>query len=144
MSSVFGLSIAALALINGFVAANPLPQQTGGSITEATTLCGDYQYDVLSGTPWIVYNMLYNADQTVGTQCTYFQKVQTPSGKNKNVVWSSVANIEYVESTNNVPKGYSFVGLTQNLENTIAGIDSIPSGYKWTRTNTTTFKGKGA
>lgn len=42
---------------------------------------------------------------------------------------------------NNVPKGYSFVGLTQNLETKISAIDSIPADYSWTRTNTTEFKG---
>jgi xyloglucan-specific endo-beta-1,4-glucanase len=42
---------------------------------------------------------------------------------------------------NNVPKGYSFVGLTQNLENTLTSIASIPATYTWTRTNTTAFKG---
>ena len=42
---------------------------------------------------------------------------------------------------NNVPKGYSFVSLTQNLEVMLASIGSIPSAYDWTRTNTTAFKG---
>ena len=43
--------------------------------------------------------------------------------------------------SNNIPKGYSFVGLTSNLENTISVIDSIPATYDWTRTNSTVFKG---
>jgi hypothetical protein len=42
---------------------------------------------------------------------------------------------------NNVPKGYSFVGLTQNLETQISSITAIPANYTWTRTNTTAFKG---
>lgn len=40
-----------------------------------------------------------------------------------------------------MPKGYAFVGLTQNLETTISGINSIPTTYNWTRTNSTAFKG---
>lgn len=77
----------------------PTPQQTGGSTLTPESLCGNNQYDVLSGTPWIVDNLAYNADQMVGTQCTYYHSVQQPTGKNKNIAWSSVANIEYVEST---------------------------------------------
>lgn len=103
--------------------------------------CGDYDYVILTGTPWIVYNMLYNADLTVGTQCTYYNNVITAADGTQEVVWSSTANIKYVESTNNVPKGYSFVGLTQNLETPISDIGSIPATYDWTRTNTSTFKG---
>ncbi|TVY75930.1 putative xyloglucan-specific endo-beta-1,4-glucanase A [Lachnellula suecica] len=103
--------------------------------------CGNQDYTILSGTPWIVYNMLYNADLLVGTQCTNFQSVETPAIGNPEVAWSSVTDIEYVESTDNVPKGYSFVGLTQNLETTISAISSIPANYSWTRTNTTAFKG---
>jgi hypothetical protein len=45
------------------------------------------------------------------------------------------------QNRNNVPKGYSFVGLTQNLEVTLSSIGSIPTTYDWTRTNTTAFKG---
>ncbi|KUJ15857.1 putative endoglucanase-1 precursor [Mollisia scopiformis] len=107
----------------------------------ASEHCGDEDYVILSGTPWIVYNMLYNADVTVGTQCTNFESVEKPATGNPEVIWSSVTDIEYVESTDNVPKGYSFVGLTQNLETTISAISSIPASYNWSRTNTTAFKG---
>lgn len=41
----------------------------------------------------------------------------------------------------NVPKGYTFVGLTQNLETKLSAIKSIPATYDWTRTNTTAYKG---
>ncbi|TVY57727.1 Xyloglucan-specific endo-beta-1,4-glucanase A [Lachnellula cervina] len=107
----------------------------------ASDHCGDTDYVVLTDTPWIVYNMLYNADEMVGTQCTNYQTAGTLANGEQEVVWNSVTNIEYVESTNNVPKGYSFVGLTQNLENTISSISAIPANYTWTRTNTTAFKG---
>ncbi|KAB8237937.1 concanavalin A-like lectin/glucanase domain-containing protein [Aspergillus alliaceus] len=107
----------------------------------ASKHCGDYDYVVLQDTPWIVYNMLYNANQIVGSQCTNYDQVITSTSGTKEVVWNSVTEIEYVESTNNVPKGYSFVGLTQNLETKLSAINSIPSTYSWTRTNTTAYKG---
>ncbi|KAK5674805.1 hypothetical protein LTS10_012542 [Elasticomyces elasticus] len=55
--------------------------------------------------------------------------------------WNSTWDIAEVDSTSNVPKGYSFVGLTQNLENTISDIASIPATYKWVRSNETAYKG---
>ncbi|PWY79193.1 concanavalin A-like lectin/glucanase [Aspergillus heteromorphus CBS 117.55] len=115
---------------------------TTSSNTQASTdLCGDYDYIILEDTPWIVYNMLYNADEIVGSQCTNYGEVTATSNGTQEVVWSSVTDIEYVESTNNVPKGYSFVGLTENLETRLSAIDSIPAEYVWSRTNTTAFKG---
>lgn len=123
------------------VAASAAPV-TLDSTSTSSTHCGDYDYSILAGTPWIVYNMLYNADQTIGTQCTNYDSVTTNESTGQaQILWSSVTNIEYVEATNNVPKGYSFVGLTNSLETTIADIDSIPAIYDWTRTNTTEFKG---
>ena len=98
-----------LAVLNALLLADalPQPQQAGGSISSPQTLCGNNNYDILAGTPWIVDNLVYNADQMVGTQCTYFDKVQTPAGQNEQIVWSSVANIEYVQST--------YVSLTDAL-----------------------------
>lgn len=129
--------------------------------TQASTdLCGDYDYLILNNSPWIVYNMLYNANQIVGSQCTYYDSMITGSDGTAEVKWNSETDITYVESTyvtkgtfiivafmltrkyrNNVPKGYSFVGLTQNLETPLTGIASIPTTYTWTRSNTTAFKG---
>ncbi|KAL0256237.1 hypothetical protein SLS55_008629 [Diplodia seriata] len=96
---------------------------------------------ILTGTPWIVYNMMYNSAQIEGTACTGYVGTTTDANGNPAVKWNSTMSIEYVESTNNVPKGYSFVGLTQNLENRISDIGSIPTTYEWTRTNTTAYKG---
>ena len=127
-------------------------------------LCGDYDYIILQDSPWIVYNMLYNADVTVGTQCTYYDHMTTSSSGVAEVVWDSITNIEFVESTyvpclpfpnhppiksfltfvhnrDNIPKGYSFIGLTQNLATPLSSITSIPTTYNWTRSNTTAFKG---
>lgn len=98
-------------------------------------------YLVISGTPWIVYNMMYNSDDIVGSACTGYKGTETGADGNLKINWNSTWNIEYVESTDNVPKGYSFVGLTENLENKISDIASIPASYDWTRTNTTAFKG---
>lgn len=107
----------------------------------STNLCGDYDYIVLDNSPWIVYNMLYNADEIVGSQCTYYDSIFTSSSGTDMVNWNSETDITYVESTNNVPKGYSFIGLTQNLETRLSEIGSIPADYTWTRTNSTAFKG---
>lgn len=107
----------------------------------ATDICDATGYLILSGTPWIVDNMFYDSAGSVGTQCTNYQSQTTDAAGNPAVVWSSVTDIEYVESTNNVPKGYSFIGLTQNLETQISGIESIPTSYEWSRTNSTAFKG---
>ncbi|EKG13159.1 Glycoside hydrolase family 12 [Macrophomina phaseolina MS6] len=96
---------------------------------------------ILSGTPWIVYNMMYNSAQIEGTACTGYVGTTTDANGNQAVKWNSTWNIEYVQSTDNVPKGYSFVGLTQNLESRISDIGSIPTTYEWTRTNTTAYKG---
>lgn len=65
----------------------------------ATDLCGDYDYLILQNTPWIVYNMLYNADEIVGSQCTGYQKQETASDGTLQLTWSSTTDIEYVEST---------------------------------------------
>ena len=43
--------------------------------------------------------MLYNAAQMVGTQCTNYAGVTTSDGGTKEVLWSSVTDIDYVEST---------------------------------------------
>ena len=148
--------------INGFPTRITTPMLA--TTQPSTDICGNNQYIILNDAPWIVYNMLYNAAVTVGTQCTCYDHVDTPTGSNQEVVWSSITNIDYVQSTyvvfasrdmislaiamtltrrdrSNVPKGYSFVGLTKDLETTISGIDSIPASYHWTRSNTTTFKG---
>lgn len=134
---------AALALVATAVA---LPAPQGITLSDSKTqkpteLCGKMSNIVLTDTPWIIYNMMYNQDLTVGTQCTNYESVTTGSNGNKQMVWSSATNIDYVKATDNIPKGYSFVGLTQNLENRLSDIVSIPATYEWTRTNTTAFKG---
>ncbi|KAF2689523.1 glycoside hydrolase family 12 protein, partial [Lentithecium fluviatile CBS 122367] len=113
---------------------------TTSTAQASTQLCSADQSIVFTDTPWIIYNMWYNKALTVGTQCTNYQDVVTENSQQK-IIWSSVTNIDLVSSTSNVPKGYSFVGLTKNLETRLSDIASIPASYDWTRTNTTTFKG---
>ncbi|KAH7351442.1 concanavalin A-like lectin/glucanase domain-containing protein [Pyrenochaeta sp. MPI-SDFR-AT-0127] len=105
------------------------------------TMCGTSQNVVLTDTPWIVYNMFYNQAQTKGSMCTGYDSVSTGSDGNKKIKWSAVTDIDYVKATDNVPKGYTFVGLTQNLETKLSAIKSIPATYDWKRTNTTAYKG---
>lgn len=107
----------------------------------ATSLCGTSDSIVLTDTPWIIFNMFYNAAQSIGTQCTNYDHVTTTTSGSKEITWSAVTAIDYVASTSNVPKGYSFIGLTQGLETKLSSVKSIPAKYEWTRTNTTAYKG---
>lgn len=65
----------------------------------AIDLCGTSDNLVLYDTPWIVYNMFYDAAGSVGTQCTRYDHVETPATGNKKIIWSSETNIEYVKAT---------------------------------------------
>ncbi|KAH7062975.1 concanavalin A-like lectin/glucanase domain-containing protein [Paraphoma chrysanthemicola] len=132
-----------LALVAQTFAA-PAPQ--GITLSDSTKqqpiqMCGKAQNVVLTDTPWIVYNMFYNQAQTKGSMCTGYDSVSTGANGNKNIKWSAVTDIDYVKATDNVPKGYTFVGLTRNLETKLSAIKSIPATYTWTRTNTTAYKG---
>ncbi|KAF2826472.1 concanavalin A-like lectin/glucanase [Ophiobolus disseminans] len=104
-------------------------------------MCGVAQNVVLTDTPWIVYNMHYNKALTKGSMCTGYESVSTGANGLKKIKWNAVTDIEYVKATDNVPKGYTFVGLTQNLSTKLSAIKSIPASYTWTRTNTTAYKG---
>ncbi|CAG8067331.1 unnamed protein product [Penicillium nalgiovense] len=134
------LALAALFLTHA-ASALPALHDLFSRAQSSTDLCGDSANLILPNTPWIVYNMLYNAARMVDTQCTNYDEVTTSENGAKEILWSSVTNIDYVESTNNVPKGYSFVSLTQNLETKLSTIESIPAAYSWTRSNTTDSKG---
>lgn len=93
------LAVAALASVLSSVFGSPTPSQLSLRSQAATSLCGDQDYIILQNSPWIVYNMLYNADVTVGTQCTDYSKTVTSSSGTQEVVWGSVTNIDYVQST---------------------------------------------
>ncbi|KAK4890067.1 hypothetical protein LTR27_011173 [Elasticomyces elasticus] len=110
--------------------------------TPASNHCGAPDSSVIvSGTPWIVYSMNYNYQDIDGTCCTGFAGLVTGADGEQKCAWNSTWDIAEVDSTSNVPKGYSFVGLTQNLENTISDIASIPATYNWIRSNETAYKG---
>lgn len=66
---------------------------------KATSLCGVSDSVVLTDTPWIVFNMMYNQALTVGTQCTNYDHVSTAADSNKKISWSAVSNIDYVKAT---------------------------------------------
>ena len=66
---------------------------------KAKSLCGVSDSVVLTDTPWIVFNMMYNQALTVGTQCTKYDHVATGSDGNKKTTWSAVSNTDYVQST---------------------------------------------
>lgn len=97
-------------------------------------------YEVISDTPWIVYSMNYNYEDISGSCCTGYYG-HTGAGENQTIHWDSVWDIDEAVSTD-VVKGYSFIGLTQNLETTLDSISSIPSTYQWTISNTTAYKGE--
>lgn len=128
-----------------FVAATAVTGTAAAAVERASSaatakFCGaPNDYQVISGTPWIVYSMNYNYKDISGSCCTeYFDF--TGSGDAQTIHWSSVWDIDEAVSTN-VVKGYSFIGLTQNLETQLSAISSIPSTYEWTISNTTAYKG---
>ena len=79
--------------------------------------------------------MNYNYQDISGSCCTGFTGLV--DGK---CGWNSIWKIAE-DSNAEIVKGYSFVGLTQNLENTISNIKSIPATYHWIRRNETQYKG---
>ncbi|KAF2224685.1 concanavalin A-like lectin/glucanase domain-containing protein [Elsinoe ampelina] len=93
---------------------------------------------VIRGTPWIVFSMNYNYQQITGSACTGYKGV-TGSGADQKIQWNSTWDIKADKP--NLVKGYSFIGLTQNLRNRLSAIASIPSTYHWIRTNQTLYKG---
>ncbi|KAI1149535.1 glycoside hydrolase family 12 protein [Nemania diffusa] len=107
----------------------------------ATQQCGNDDRLVLPGMPWTVANSMYNADQMVGTQCTNFDGILKTAAGAKVVKWTSVTDVELVDDTKDVCKGYTNIGVGVNLGNQLKDIKSIPAYYKWDRTNTTEFRG---
>lgn len=121
-------------------AASSTASATAAAEQAASTYCGSpNEYEVLSGTPWIIYSMNYNYQSISGSCCTDLYST-SGSGDNQSVHWSSVWDIDATVNTD-VVKGYSFIGLTQNLETTLDSISSIPSTYTWSISNTTAYKG---
>ncbi|CAK3774461.1 glycoside hydrolase family 12 [Lecanosticta acicola] len=109
--------------------------------TAATNLCGaPNAHQVIDNTPWIVFSMNYNYQDIDGSCCTDYTGLSTSSSGEQVIDWKSSWDIAQ-DSNADLVKGYSFVGLTENLENTIEGIGSIPANYTWSKSNTTAYKG---
>lgn len=89
-------TLAALAALTSATAVLGRPHAR--AVQAPTDLCGNNDYLILNNSPWIVYNMLYNADLIVGSQCTYYGEMMTGSG-NQKLKWNSETDITYVEST---------------------------------------------
>ncbi|KAI1279306.1 glycoside hydrolase family 12 protein [Xylaria sp. FL0933] len=130
--------------------ASAATQVVGGTYAKATQVaykvaakkqCGNDDRLILPGMPWTVANSMYNANQMVGTQCTNFDSVLQAEDGTKEVKWTSITNVELVDDTKDVCKGYTNVGIGVNLDNKLKDIKSIPAYYKWDRTNTTEFRG---
>ncbi|KAI2640989.1 glycoside hydrolase family 12 protein [Xylaria nigripes] len=142
----------ATATATAAVAATPSPVSSpiGGLFHEgkpvpysvnATTQCGDDDRLILPGMPWTVANSMYNANQMVGQQCTNFDAIFETTEGGKEVEWTSVTDISFVDETKDVCKGYSNIGIGVNLNHKLGEITSIPAHFKWNHTNSTTFRG---
>ncbi|KAH6894093.1 concanavalin A-like lectin/glucanase domain-containing protein [Thelonectria olida] len=117
-----------------------LVASVSGASQPTSTYCGaPNSFEVLSGTPWIIYSMNYNYQSIEGSCCTALYGT-SGTGDAQSIHWSSVWDIDPAVNPN-VVKGYSFIGLTQNLETTLDTISSIPSTYEWTVSNTSAYKG---
>lgn len=84
--------------------------------------------------------MMYDYKEISGSVCTGYSGLTTGSDGSQVISWNSNWNMPKASNPDTV-KGYSFVGLTQNLETKLSAIASIPSTYHWVRSNTTAYKG---
>ncbi|KAI1268843.1 glycoside hydrolase family 12 protein [Xylariaceae sp. FL1019] len=107
----------------------------------ATTQCGDEDRLIMPGMPWTVSNAMYGADQMVGTQCTNFKQLLEATDGTDLVQWTSTTDIELIEDTEGICKGYSNVGIGANLQYPLRDIKSIPAYYSWNRTIESEFRG---
>lgn len=92
--------------------------------------------------PWTVANSMYNADQMVGSQCTNFEGILEAADGTQEVSWTSITDIQFVEDTKDLCKGYTNIGIGVNLNHQYSEISSIPTYFQWNRDNTTEFRGK--
>lgn len=132
-------------------------QSTQGS----ANYCGaPNSYEVISDTPWIVFSMNYNYQDIVGSACTGYVGL-SGSGSDQMIHWNSTWDISpstqpglvkgkqdwHAMETSSTRRliamraGYSFIGLTQGLENRLSDIASIPAKYHWIRDNQTQYEG---
>ncbi|EMR68704.1 putative family 12 glycoside hydrolase protein [Eutypa lata UCREL1] len=77
-----------------------------------------------------------------GQQCTNYEEVvETSGGTQQMVRYESVTDIEQVDDTEDVCKGYSNVGIGENLRKPFRDVKAIPAYFQWERTISTAFKG---
>lgn len=93
------LSLVSATLIVALPAPQPGMVISDTTTQKATSLCGVSDSVVLTDTPWIVFNMMYNQALTVGTQCTKYDKVTAAPDGTRKITWSAVSNIDYVKAT---------------------------------------------
>lgn len=132
-------------VVSSVVSSAATAASTAGTVVAAEALTNSYcgepnAYEILSGTPWIVYSMNYNYASISGSCCTGYYSTTGSEDDSQAVHWSSIWDIDEAVGTD-VVKGYSFIGLTQNLETTLDSISAIPSTYTWSISNTTAYKG---
>ncbi|KAK1625059.1 concanavalin A-like lectin/glucanase domain-containing protein [Colletotrichum phormii] len=85
--------------------------------------------------------MNYAYQAIKGSACTGYYGT-SGSGDAQRIQWSSIWDIDPTYQKD-VLKGYSFIGLSQNLETKLSAIQSIPSTYSWTVSNSSAYKDKG-
>jgi xyloglucan-specific endo-beta-1,4-glucanase len=134
-----------LATLTATVAASPVASAATSAATEPPTpnktYCGaPNQFEVLFGSPWIIFSMNYNYQSISGSSCTGLMDV-TGSGNDQRIHWSSDFKIDPTVNRD-VVKGYSFIGLTQGLETPLNQIKSIPTTFDWTFYEQTEWKGE--
>lgn len=131
------LALAATVAVTAMPTTSLLSRQTSAT---PRNMCGTpNDSELIPGTPWIVFSMNYNYQQIAGSVCTGFTGLVTEDGVQK-CGWNSTWDLPEAENPDTV-KGYSFVGLTQNLESRVRDIKAIPADYHWIRRKETEYKG---
>ncbi|CAH0058290.1 unnamed protein product [Clonostachys solani] len=144
-------SIASQAPASSASSANPVASQTSTapytSATEvdvkvpATEQCGVDDRLHFTGMPWTLSNNMYNSESMVGTQCTNFVRALAASDGTSLVEWTSTTDVQKIEDTANICKGYSNFGDGPDDKPRLRDIKSIPAYFKWSRSVEEDFKG---
>ena len=138
LASTTSALLALAATVSAIPMTSLVERQTSAQPRE---MCGaPNDSELIDGTPWIVFSMNYNYQQISGSACTGFTGLVTENGVQK-CGWTSTWDMPKDKNPDTV-KGYSFVGLTQNLENKVSEIKSIPADYHWIRKKESEYKGR--
>ncbi|CAG9991032.1 unnamed protein product [Clonostachys byssicola] len=144
-------SIASQVPASSASSANPVASQTSAapyaSATEvdvkvpATEQCGIDDRLHFTSMPWSLSNNMYNSESMVGTQCTNFVRALEASDGTNLVEWTSTTDVQKIEDTANICKGYSNFGDGPDDKARLRDIKSIPAYFKWSRSVEEDFKG---